>query len=306
MDFEKELTGIFGEDRVRLNESIAEHTSFRIGGPADYYVVPEDSMSLARGIALCRQREMPFFILGNGTNLLVGDKGFRGVIFHLFKTMDSITCREEDGIMYVCAGSGALLSKVGKVVAEKGYAGFEFATGIPGSVGGAIMMNAGAYDGEIGNFLEYAIVLDENGNEQRLTREDMDFGYRHSSVMDKGYVVLEVCLKFEKGDRDAILQRVEELLAKRKKSQPLDYPSAGSTFKRPEGYFAGKLIQDSGLKGFTVGGAQVSEKHAGFVINTGGASAADVRELICQVQERVFQQFGVMLEPEVRMIGEFE
>ena len=306
MDFEKELTGIFGEDRVRLNESIAEHTSFRIGGPADYYVVPEDSMSLACGIALCRQSEMPFFILGNGTNLLVGDKGFRGVIFHLYKTMDSITCREEDGIMYVCAGSGALLSKVGKVVAEKGYAGFEFATGIPGSVGGAIMMNAGAYDGEIGNFLEYAIVLDENGNEQRLTREDMDFGYRHSSVMDKGYVVLEVCLKFEKGDRDAILQRVEELLAKRKKSQPLDYPSAGSTFKRPEGYFAGKLIQDSGLKGFTVGGAQVSEKHAGFVINTGGASAADVRELICQVQERVFQQFGVMLEPEVRMIGEFE
>ncbi len=306
MDFAKELTGIFGEDRVRRNESIAEHTSFRIGGPADYYVLPEDSRTLASGIALCRQREIPFFILGNGTNLLVGDKGFRGVIFHLYKTMDSITCLEEDGVMYVRAGAGALLSKVGKVVAEKGYAGFEFATGIPGSVGGAIMMNAGAYDGEIGHFLEYAIVLDENGNEQKLTREEMDFGYRHSSVMDKGYVVPEECLKFEEGDRDAILQRVEELLAKRKKSQPLDYPSAGSTFKRPAGYFAGKLIQDAGLKGFAVGGAQVSEKHAGFVINTGGASAADVRELICQVQERVFKQFGVMLEPEVRMIGEFE
>ena len=305
MDFAKELTEIYGEDRVRLNESMAEHTSFRIGGPADYYVVPEDSATLASGIALCRQREIPFFILGNGTNLLVGDKGFRGVIFHLYKTMDSITCLEEDGVMYVRAGAGALLSKVGKVVAEKGYADFEFATGIPGSVGGAIMMNAGAYDGEIGDFLQYAIVLDENGSEQKLTLEDMDFGYRHSSVMDRGYIVLEACLKFEKGDRDAILQRVEELLAKRKKSQPLDYPSAGSTFKRPEGYFAGKLIQDAGLKGFTVGGAQVSEKHAGFVINTGGATAADVRELIRQVQEKVFEQSGVMMEPEVRMIGEF-
>jgi UDP-N-acetylmuramate dehydrogenase len=305
MDFAKELTGIFGEDRVRRNESMADHTSFRIGGPADYYVVPEDSASLASGIALCRQREIPFFILGNGTNLLVGDKGFRGVIFHLYKTMASITCLEEDGVMCVRAGAGALLSKVGKVVAEKGYAGFEFATGIPGSVGGAVMMNAGAYDGEIGNFLQYAIVLDENGNEQKLTLEDMDFGYRHSSVMDRGYIVLETCLKFEKGDRDAILERVEELLAKRKKSQPLDYPSAGSTFKRPEGYFAGKLIQDAGLKGFTVGGAQVSEKHAGFVINTGGATAADVRELIRQVQEKVFEQSGVMMEPEVRMIGEF-
>ena len=305
MDFAKELTVIFGEDRVRQGESIAAHTSFRIGGPADYYVVPEDSASLMRGIALCRKSNVPFFILGNGTNLLVGDQGFRGVIFHLYKTMDSITCLEEDGVMYVRAGAGALLSKVGKVVADKGYAGFEFATGIPGTVGGAVMMNAGAYDGEIGAFLSYAIVLDEDGNEKKLMAEDMDFGYRRSIVMDKGYIVLEVCLQFEKGDRDAILQRVEELLAKRKKSQPLEYPSAGSTFKRPEGYFAGKLIQDAGLKGFTVGGAQVSEKHAGFVINTGSATAADVRELIRQVQERVHEQSGVMLEPEVRMIGEF-
>lgn len=305
MDFAKELTGIFGEDRVIQGEIIAGHTSFRIGGPADYYVVPEDAASLARGIALCRQSEVPFYILGNGTNLLVGDQGFRGVVFHIYKTMDSITCLEEDDVMYVRAGAGALLSKVGKVVADKGYAGFEFATGIPGSVGGAIMMNAGAYDGEIGNFLHYALVLDEDGNEQKLMKEDMDFGYRHSSVMDRGYIVLEVCLKFEKGDRDAILQRVEELLAKRKKSQPLEYPSAGSTFKRPEGYFAGKLIQDAGLKGFTVGGAQVSVKHAGFVINTGSATAADVRELIRQVQEKVFEQSGVMLEPEVRMIGDF-
>lgn len=305
MDFAKELTGIFGEDRVIQGEIIAGHTSFRIGGPADYYVVPEDAASLARGIALCRQSEVPFYILGNGTNLLVGDQGFRGVVFHIYKTMDSITCLEEDDEMYVRAGAGALLSKVGKVVADKGYAGFEFATGIPGSVGGAIMMNAGAYDGEIGNFLYYALVLDEDGNEQKLMKEDMDFGYRHSSVMDRGYIVLEVCLKFEKGDRDAILQRVEELLAKRKKSQPLEYPSAGSTFKRPEGYFAGKLIQDAGLKGFTVGGAQVSVKHAGFVINTGSATAADVRELIRQVQEKVFEQSGVILEPEVRMIGDF-
>ena len=306
MDFEIKLIDIFGKDNVRLHESMAEHTSFRIGGPADYYVTPQDPESLAQGIALCAEENVPYYIVGNGTNLLIADRGFRGVIFQILRTMDSITCREEDGVLLLFAQAGALLSRAARTVAEKGYAGFEFAAGIPGTIGGAVMMNAGAYGGEIGDHLLYVDVLDEKGQTLRLTLPELAFGYRRSIVMDKGYIVLDVCMSFEKGDPDAVMQRVEELSGKRKSSQPLDYPSAGSTFKRPEGYFAGKLIQDCGLKGLTVGGAQVSEKHAGFVINIGGATAADVRELIRQGQERVKDQFGVLLEPEIRMIGEFE
>ena len=306
MDFEIKLNDIFGKDNVRLQESMAEHTSFRIGGPADYYVTPQDPESLAQGIALCAEENVPYYIVGNGTNLLIADRGFRGVIFQILRTMDSITCREEDGVLLLFAQAGALLSRAARTVAEKGYAGFEFAAGIPGTIGGAVMMNAGAYGGEIGDHLLYVDVLDEKGQMLRLTLPELAFGYRRSIVMDKGYIVLDVCMSFEKGDPDAVMQRVEELSGKRKSSQPLDYPSAGSTFKRPEGYFAGKLIQDCGLKGLTVGGAQVSEKHAGFVINIGGATAADVRELIRQVQAKVKEQFGVLLEPEIRMIGEFE
>ncbi len=306
MDFEIKLIDIFGKDNVRLQESMAEHTSFRIGGPADYYVTPQDPESLARGIALCAEEKVPYYIVGNGTNLLIADKGFRGVIFQILRSMDSITCREEDGVLLVFAQAGTLLSRAARTVAEKGYTGFEFAVGIPGTIGGAVMMNAGAYGGEIGDHLLYVDVLDEKGQTLRLTLPELDFGYRRSIVMDRGYIVLGVCMSFEKGDPDAVMQRVEELSGKRRSSQPLEYPSAGSTFKRPEGYFAGKLIQDCGLKGLTVGGAQVSEKHAGFVINIGGATAADVRELIRQVQERVKDQFGVLMEPEIRMIGEFE
>jgi UDP-N-acetylmuramate dehydrogenase len=306
MDFEIKLIDIFGKDNVRLHESMAEHTSFRIGGPADYYVTPQDPESLARGIALCAEEKVPYYIVGNGTNLLIADKGFRGVIFQILRSMDSITCREEDGVLLVFAQAGTLLSRAARTVAEKGYSGFEFAVGIPGTIGGAVMMNAGAYGGEIGDHLLYVDVLDEKGQTLRLTLPELDFGYRRSIVMDRGYIVLGVCMSFEKGDPDAVMQRVEELSGKRRSSQPLEYPSAGSTFKRPEGYFAGKLIQDCGLKGLTVGGAQVSEKHAGFVINIGGATAADVRELIRQVQERVKDQFGVLMEPEIRMIGEFE
>ena len=305
MDFEKELAELFGGKNVRIGESMAEHTTFRVGGPADYYVTPPDAESLAQGIALCKEKEIPYYIVGNGSNLLVGDKGWRGVIFQLCRTMDSITCREEEDGLWVQAGAGALLARVARFVSEKGYTGFEFAAGIPGSVGGGVMMNAGAYDGEIKDVIQWADVLDGSGQILRLSAEELGFGYRHSIIMDKEYIVLEACFAFRKGDRDAIMHRVEELSEKRKTSQPLEYPSAGSTFKRPQGYFAGKLIQDSGLKGLTVGGAQVSQKHAGFVINIGGATAADVRELIRQVQERVKEDSGVTLEPEVRMIGDF-
>jgi UDP-N-acetylmuramate dehydrogenase len=303
MDFEIKLIDIFGKDNVRLQESMAEHTSFRIGGPADYYVTPQDPESLARGIALCAEEKVPYYIVGNGTNLLIADKGFRGVIFQILRSMDSITCREEDGVLLVFAQAGTLLSRAARTVAEKGYTGFEFAVGIPGTIGGAVMMNAGAYGGEIGDHLLYVDVLDEKGQTLRLTLPELDFGYRRSIVMDKGYIVLEVCLQFEKGDRDAILQRVEELLAKRKKSQPLEYPSAGSMFKRPVGYFAAALIDQCGLKGYTVGGAQVSEKHAGFVVNRGGATCGDVLRLVDDVRERVLKDTGVELEMEVKILG---
>ena len=304
MDFEIKLNDIFGKDNVRLQESMAEHTSFRIGGPADYYVTPQDPESLAQGIALCAEENVPYYIVGNGTNLLIADRGFRGVIFQILRTMDSITCREEDSVLLLFAQAGALLSRAARTVAEKGYAGFEFAAGIPGTIGGAVMMNAGAYGGEIGDHLLYVDVLDEKGQTLRLTLPELAFGYRRSIVMDKGYIVLDVCMSFEKGDPDAVMQRVEELSGKRKSSQPLDYPSAGSTFKRPEGYFAGKLIMDAGFRGYSVGDACVSEKHCGFVINKGHATAADVKKLMQDVSDGVFDRFGVRLEPEVRFLGE--
>lgn len=306
MDFYQELKEVFGEGNVLRDESMAEHTTFRIGGPADYFIAPADPQDLARGIALCRQANVPCYVIGNGSNLLVGDKGYRGVIFHISKGMDSITCTEKDDRLTLRAGAGALLARAARLVSEKGFTGFEYATGIPGSVGGAVMMDAGAYGGEIKDSLVWADVLDaQTGQILRLSAEELQFGYRHSIIMDKDYIVLEACFAFEKGDADAIARYVAELSDKRRTNQPLDYPSAGSTFKRPTGYFAGKLIQDSGLKGFRVGGAQVSEKHAGFVINTGSATAADVAELIRQVQNKVYEEFEVRLEPEVRFLGTF-
>lgn len=306
MDFYQELKEVFGEGNVLRDESMAEHTTFRIGGPADYFIAPADPQDLARGIALCRQVNVPCYVIGNGSNLLVGDKGYRGVIFHISKGMDSITCTEKDDRLTLRAGAGALLARAARLVSEKGFTGFEYATGIPGSVGGAVMMDAGAYGGEIKDSLVWADVLDaQTGQILRLSAEELQFGYRHSIIMDKDYIVLEACFAFERGDADAIARYVAELSDKRRTNQPLDYPSAGSTFKRPTGYFAGKLIQDSGLKGFRVGGAQVSEKHAGFVINTGSATAADVAELIRQVQNKVYEEFEVRLEPEVRFLGTF-
>ena len=306
MDFYQELIAIFGTDHVACDESMAEHTTFRLGGPADYFVTPSEPQALAQGIALCRQAGVPYYIIGNGSNLLVGDQGFRGVIFHISRGMDSITCTEQEDRLILVAGAGALLARAARLVSDKGFAGFEYATGIPGSIGGAVMMDAGAYGGEIKDSLQWADVLDaETGETKRLLTEELRFGYRHSIIMEKDFIVLQACFAFERGDAEEIARLTAELSDKRKANQPLDYPSAGSTFKRPTGYFAGKLIQDSGLKGFKVGGAQVSEKHAGFVINTGNATAADVRELIRQVQDRVYEKFEVRLETEVRFIGDF-
>ena len=284
-----------------LNEPMKKHTTFRVGGNADYFVMPKTIDEVKGAVALCQKENLPYYILGNGSNLLVGDKGYRGVIIQIYKEMNEIMV---DGDR-ISAQAGALLSKVGSVALEAELTGFEFAAGIPGAVGGAVVMNAGAYGGEMKDILASATVLTEDGNILELTNEELELGYRTSIIAKKNYIVLEAEYQLERGDRTAIRARMDELKLQRVTKQPLEFASAGSTFKRPEGYFAGKLIQDAGLRGFQVGGAQVSEKHCGFVINKGDATAADIVKLMEQVSEKVFQEFGVTLEPEVERLGEF-
>ena len=305
MDFYHKLSEAAGADHILKDEPMSAHTTFRIGGPADYFVVPEDAASLGRGVALCRAEGVDYFITGNGSNLLVGDGGYRGVVFHICHTMDDVVYEEKGTELLVEAGAGVMLSSLARQVSSKGYTGFEYATGIPGTLGGGVTMNAGAYGGEISDNLLWAELMDETGAVLRLERDRLKLSYRHSVMMEQPLVVLRAGFSFTKGDAMAITEKVAELSRSRKEKQPLEYPSAGSTFKRPEGYFAGKLIQDCGLKGFRVGDAMVSEKHSGFVINVGHATAADVMTLIRHVQQEVDRQFCVRIEPEVRMIGEF-
>lgn len=305
MDFYHKLSEAAGADHILKDEPMSAHTTFRIGGPADYFVVPEDAASLGRGVALCRAEGVDYFITGNGSNLLVGDGGYRGVVFHICHTMNDVAYEEKGTELLVEAGAGAMLSSLARQVSSKGYTGFEYATGIPGTLGGGVTMNAGAYGGEISDNLLWAELMDETGAVLRLERDRLKLSYRHSVMMEQPLVVLRAGFSFTKGDAMAITEKVAELSRSRKEKQPLEYPSAGSTFKRPEGYFAGKLIQDCGLKGFRVGDAMVSEKHSGFVINVGHATAADVMTLIRHVQQEVDRQFCVRIEPEVRMIGEF-
>lgn len=305
MDFYHKLSEAAGADHILKDEPMSAHTTFRIGGPADYFVVPEDAASLGRGVALCRAEGVDYFITGNGSNLLVGDGGYRGVVFHICHTMNDVAYEEKGTELLVEAGAGVMLSSLARQVSSKGYTGFEYATGIPGTLGGGVTMNAGAYGGEISDNLLWAELMDETGAVLRLERDRLKLSYRHSVMMEQPLVVLRAGFSFTKGDAMAITEKVAELSRSRKEKQPLEYPSAGSTFKRPKGYFAGKLIQDCGLKGFRVGDAMVSEKHSGFVINVGHATAADVMTLIRHVQQEVDRQFCVRIEPEVRMIGEF-
>ena len=305
MDFYHKLSEAAGADHILKDEPMSAHTTFRIGGPADYFVVPEDAASLGRGVALCRAEGVDYFITGNGSNLLVGDGGYGGVVFHICHTMDDVAYEEKGTELLVEEGAGVMLSSLARQVSSKGYTGFEYATGIPGTLGGGVTMNAGAYGGEISDNLLWAELMDETGAVLRLERDRLKLSYRHSVMMGQPLVVLRAGFSFTKGDAMAITEKVAELSRSRKEKQPLEYPSAGSTFKRPEGYFAGKLIQDCGLKGFRVGDAMVSEKHSGFVINVGHATAADVMTLIRHVQQEVDRQFCVRIEPEVRMIGEF-
>jgi len=295
------IKSIVAEENIHFNEPMSRHTSFRTGGEAAVFVEVENAQQLGKLISLFRKTENEFFVLGNGSNLLVSDRGYDGMILRIGSKMADI--RVDGERIYVQAG--ALLSKVSKVALENGLTGMEFASGIPGSVGGGIVMNAGAYDGEMSYIVERVTVLNESGEQMELDRDTMEFGYRTSIIKNRPFVVVEAVFKLQKGDKEAIRAKMDDFTARRREKQPLEYASAGSTFKRPEGYFAGKLIMDSGMRGFRIGGAQVSEKHCGFVINTGNATSEDIAELMAEVQERVKERFGVMLEPEVVKLGEF-
>lgn len=296
----EELCGLLGETRVKLDEPMKNHTTFRIGGPASFYVTPETAEQIAGVISLCGRHESPYYVLGNGSNLLVSDAGFDGVVIAMDPGFKDIgwddTC--------VRAGAGALLSAVARQALERGLTGMEFAAGIPGTVGGALVMNAGAYGGEMKDIVRAVIVQAEDGKVHRLAADELALGYRTSCIPANRYIVLEAELELKAGTAEQIRGRMDDFAQQRRTKQPLEYPSAGSTFKRPEGYFAGKLIEDAGLKGFRIGGAQVAEKHSGFVVNRGGATASDVIGLCRHVQDEIERQFDVRLEMEVKTLGE--
>ena len=292
---------IVPEERLLFHEPMNRHTTFRVGGEAECMAVVETKEELSQLISYLGRIEQEYFVLGNGSNLLVGDKGYRGIIVKLGPRLSAVGVEKN----HIAAGAGALLSKVAAAARDAGLSGLEFAAGIPGSIGGAIVMNAGAYGGEMKQVVQMVRVIDKEGEILTLDNDTMEFGYRTSIIRDRPFIVLGVVLKLTPGDKEEIGARMEELMKQRKSKQPLEYPSAGSTFKRPEGYYAGKLIMDAGLRGYRIGGAQVSEKHCGFVINRGGASAAGIREVIEEVQERVKDRFHVRLEPEVIFLGDF-
>lgn len=301
IEFNDKLKNILNEEEVRLNVKMKECTSFKVGGPADIFVMPNTYEKVRDIINICKVNKIPYFILGNGSNLLVKDGGIRGVVINLSK-LDEIKIEEGK----VITQSGAVLSKVTEAALEASLTGLEFANGIPGSVGGAVTMNAGAYNGEISQVIESALVVDDKGEIRRLSKEELELSYRMSAILKYDYVVLEATFKLAKGDYNAIKARMDDLMRRRIEKQPLEYPSAGSTFKRPEGYFAGKLIEDSGLKGTRIGGAEVSVKHSGFIINKESASAKEILDLIKLVQTTVKEKFNVELSTEVRIIGEDE
>lgn len=292
---------IFGNNRVLFDEPMSQHTTFRIGGPADVFVMPENYEQIREVLRLCKEEKLPFFVLGNGSNLLVSDSGYRGVIIQMDRNMEEICLDGEE--IHACAG--ALLSSVAVAARNASLTGFEFAGGIPGTIGGAAVMNAGAYGGELKDVLKEVTVMTREGEILTIPADKLEMGYRTSIIKTAGYLVLEAVISLKKGDEEKIRAVMKELSERRTEKQPLDYPSAGSTFKRPEGYFAGKLIMDSGLRGYRAGGAQVSEKHCGFVINAGGATAEDVRSLMDHVIRVVREKYGVTLEPEVKFLGDF-
>ncbi len=287
------------EENICLQEPMAGHTTFRIGGPADCLVELESEEQLIRVQNYLNKVELPYFILGNGSNLLVSDEGYRGVVLRIGSGMNRISVNGCE----LTAEAGATMAQVARVAMEHGLTGLEFASGIPGTVGGGVVMNAGAYDGEMSQVVKQVRVVSRTGESMELDNETMEFGYRKSSIREHCFIVTKVVFQLQTGEREQIKAKMEELVARRREKQPLEYPSAGSTFKRPCGYFAGKLIMDAGLRGYQCGGAKVSEKHCGFVVNAGGATAKDVRRLIQDVQEIIQDKFNVNLETEVLFLG---
>ena len=301
----KKLLSILKEEQVKKDEPMKSHTTFRVGGPADYFVTPQTAEEVAKVIEACTQEKVPYYIVGNGSNLLVSDKGYEGVIIQIYKQMNQVKVEGAQIHAQIHAQAGALLSMIAKRALDAELTGFEFAAGIPGTLGGACVMNAGAYGGEMKDVLKSVTVLTDKGEVKTLAKEELELGYRTSVIAKKDYIVLSAVIRLENGKKEEIKAVMDDLKEKRITKQPLEYPSAGSTFKRPEGYFAGKLIQDAGLRGFQVGGAQVSEKHCGFVVNKDQATAADVMNLMNQVSDKVYEMSGVRLEPEVKRLGVF-
>lgn len=297
--FKNNLSEILSPDTgIKYNEPMKNHTSFKVGGPADVLVIPKNSDDISKVIKLSRENGIDCFIMGNGSNLIVRDGGYRGVIIKLTE-LNHIHVEGTN----IIAQAGALLSAVSNEALNHSLKGMEFASGIPGTVGGAVTMNAGAYGPEMKDIVLWAKVTDRDGNVFKLSNEELELGYRDSIIQRKNYVVLEACFGLEKGEAEKIKARMDELNKRRADRQPLTYPSAGSTFKRPNGYFAAQLIDESGLKGTRSGGAMVSEKHAGFIINYDNATAADILNLIKIVQDRVRERYHVDMEPEVKIIG---
>lgn len=296
--FERELFRLLPENRIKKEEPLSRHTTFRVGGAAEYFLMP-GLQQVPEIVALCRRCELPLTVIGNGSNLLVSDSGLRGVVIELGKAASGIGIEGET----LTVQAGTLLGETASFAAKHALSGLEFAAGIPGSMGGAVVMNAGAYGGEMKDVLTRVKVLTQDGEIRVRPAEQLDLSYRHSRMMEEKELVLEAVVRLVPGDAAIIRARMDELRQKRIEKQPLEYPSAGSTFKRPAGYFAGKLIEDAGLRGFRVGDAQVSEKHCGFVINRGAATAGEIMELMQYVRKRVKETSGVELEPEVRLLG---
>lgn len=315
MDFYAELLNIVGKDSVLREEPLRLHTTLRIGGPADFLVKPESEDVLAAVLQCCKKYKVPHFILGNGSNLLVSDAGYRGVVIKLWKSEEAVSVLNDSSVMTEHTGTtvrtvvriaaGTMLSRAAMAIANLGLKGFAFAAGIPGTLGGAVVMNAGAYGGEIKDCIVSARVMDSNGKITEVSKDELKLGYRTSVIQGTDFIVLDATFAFEQGNKETILSEIDELNQRRRDKQPLEYPSAGSTFKRPEGYFAGKLIMDAGLAGYRVGDAEISTKHCGFAINRGNATAAEFYRLMQDVTAKVREEFGVTLEPEVRLLGEF-
>jgi len=300
-DINQKLKAILPEENIVRNEPLAKHTTFKIGGPAEYFVTPENEDQLKLVIKVCKESNIPYYIIGKGSNLLVGDKGYKGVIIQIYKNFDLIKIDKN----IVTAGAGVMLSRLATQAAEHNLAGLQGECGIPGTLGGAVTMNAGAYGYEIKDYIISATVLNQEGEIFTLNKEELQLAYRTSIIQKNSYIVIEAVFELPYGNKEDILAEIAEFNRKRVEKQPLEYPSAGSTFKRPVGYFAGKLIMDSGLAGYRVGDIMISMKHCGFVVNVGNGTASEVRQLIEDVQHIVYEKHQVMLEPEVRIIGEF-